>query len=327
MASVIFGIPNSLLGLIFFSIVILYTIYTIYAKKTAKLLFVFCVLMCIGASVFALSLVIYQFYTEQFCPLCLVNAICAWIASFLFITGKIIPKIDDANQMAHFTTAILILGLAGFVGIGSFYNAKGGSNNPITELKGEEKDLKRIVNLDNFPFKGSDSASLVIVEFANPTCPYCKILHNDSIQPLLKKYNDRVKYYYYYAYSHCANSEDFFAILEGCRKLNKFFECIDLLYNNQEVYYTQDMKTYSCSIDFVKLKSILSSVQIGGEKFDEIYKGIDREELGKSVRSTMDLLEIQATPTLVFLRGNKTYKLVGYRSLSDLEAVITKLLQ
>ncbi len=327
LSAVLFGIPNSLLGIIFFLVITIYTIYAIYSKKFDKIVHFVFIVLCTCASIFAIYLTIKQFQIKQFCPLCLVNAILALYTSFLVISKKFFPNFQDENVARYFVISILILCLIGFVGIGSFYNQISNKNSLQVYQNRQNTEIENILNLENQPFLGEADAKLTIIEFANPTCPYCKILHEESLKPLLQQYSNKIKYYYMNAYSHCRNSEDFFAILESCKALGKFFECVEVLYKNQDKYYSIDNQSGNCPIDFDRLTNILSQLQIDSKQFNNFYRGIDKQELAKSIRLSMSLLKVEATPTLFFLVGGEIFSVLGYRSIEDLKSLIDKFLQ
>ncbi|MFN7181324.1 MAG: thioredoxin domain-containing protein [Planctomycetota bacterium] len=327
-SQVLFGIPNSLLGIIFFMTITVYTIYTILSKTFNKVIHTVLSLLCVAASLFAIYLMIKQFQIDQYCPLCFVNAFCALLTSFLVITKKIELDFRDERASHFFIISILLLGIIGVVGIGNFYNQlntqKGGL---VGNLENDKEEIERILNLDNQPFLGVENAKLTIIEFGNPTCPYCKMMHEKSLYPLLTDYKGKVKYYYITVYSHCVNSEDFFAILESCKTLGKFFGCIEILYKHQDNYYTIDPRTDYCKIDFDKLTTILSELRIDKDEFDKIYKRIDKEKLGENAKILAKLLKIEGTPTLFFLIGGRMFSVGGYQSKEDLKALISKILK
>ncbi len=325
----LFDVPNSFWGIVYFCLVIIYTIYNTLVKKIFKPLYYLFLLISVFASFFCLYLTMYQIKINQYCPLCLISSLCVWLSSYMLINNKLMPKFEDTISLYAFVISILLINIAGIVGIGNFY-ANAGKNHLSDSSLVDVSDskLKDVVNLETEPFLGVKQPKLTIIEFADPTCPLCKILHEKSLQPLLQEYKDSIKYHYLYAYGHCANGEDFFAILNVCKNLNKYFDCIDLLYHNQDAYYSFSKETGICTIDFDKLKGILDSVQIAKDGFEGSYKNVDKEQLANEVRTMMDLLKIEGTPTLFFLTNdNKRYSIVGVRPRNYLKLLIDKFLK
>lgn len=327
-AYAIFGLPNSFWGIVYFSVIIVYTIYNGFIKNTSKIFYYLFIILCISASLFSLYLALYQVKVGQYCILCIISSLCVWISSYLVITNKLMPEFKDTTSPAIFAMSILLINIAAIIGIGNFYTAIKGS--AIIEQPMNENSVSRIrnlLNLNNRPFSGHQEAKLTIIEFADPTCPVCKILHEKSLKPILEEYKNVIKYYYLYAYGHCPNGEDFFAILEVCKNLNKFYECVDLLYNYQDTYYSFNNQTKRCDIDSGKLRKILNQIQITDEDFDTFYQKVDRNKIKEEVSLVMDLLKIEGTPTLLFVIGDKTYSIVGLRSGEYLKSVINRFLK
>lgn len=327
-ASAILGIPNSFWGIIYFSLLIVYAIYKTFVKTTAGLVYSLFLLLCISASLFSLYLVGYQIKIGQYCPLCLITSFCVWITSYFVITDKLIPEFKDTVSYAAFVISVLLINIAGMIAIEGFYNGKEKTYiQPPPSSDVQDLKIEEIVNLENHPYLGDKNAKLILMEFGDPTCPICKTLHQQVLKPLINEYKNRVKYYYMYAYGHCKNGEDFFAVLDVCKNLNKFFECVDILYENQDSYYSFDKNTAICSIDYTKLKRILNNINITEEDFSTFYNNTDKKIIVDDVRVAMDLLKIEGTPTLFFLVDGKMYNVVGLRPLGYLKSLIERFLK
>jgi protein-disulfide isomerase/uncharacterized membrane protein len=326
-ASIIFGIPNTALSMLFFSLIIVYTIYQTFIKSSNLLYYTFTILSII-ASLFAGFLTIYQFISKSFCPLCLVITICTLISSYLIVSKKEKPLFKDGVAVGGFFNGVLLFAIAGFVGINGYYNAVSKiSSFPSQPAKNSSDNLKNLFNLSGQPFLGSEDAPLTIIEFADPACPFCKKLHEESLKPILAEYKDKLKYYYLYAYGHCPNAEEFFAILESCKSFNKYFECIDLLYKAQGQYYTEpNPQVRKCVIDKEKLKSLITQIGIEYEEFAKIYSQINIQQLVQNIQLNMGLINLQGTPTLVFLIDNNYYTFIGFKPKEELKLIIERFL-
>ena len=130
--------------------------------------------------------------------------------------------------------------------------------------------------------RGNKKASVILIEFSDYHCPFCKKIQS-TINKLIEKYSERVAFGYRHFPLSFHREADEAAIASECaREQNKFEEMHLLLYSSQKSQTKSDLKKLARQI---KLKSL--------KKFDkcldnEKYRGLinqdikDASELGIS---------------------------------------------
>ena len=77
--------------------------------------------------------------------------------------------------------------------VGAYLWLSGGAGQEVVELQpGQE------IEVEGRPFQGSENAEVVIVEFSEFQCPYCKLYYNGAYQQIKSEYVEtgKVKYYF-----------------------------------------------------------------------------------------------------------------------------------
>lgn len=87
---------------------------------------------------------------------------------------------------------------------------------------------------DYSPTIGPDDAKVILVEFLDPECESCRAF-SPYVKELMKKYEGKIKLVVRYAAFH-KNSRYAISIIEAARKQGKFYETLNVLFQNQPVW-------------------------------------------------------------------------------------------
>ena len=234
---------------------------------------------------------------------------------------EVIQEVPDETitfKLSHFYSVLVVLAFA--VGILVGYVAWGRdpavttvvqSSGPIAEAPvTQEPQYKRYdIPIEGYPSFGPDNAKIVIVEFSDFQCPFCRRFHDETYQALLDAYPGQIRFVYRNlpltsihpnampaaVASLCANDQnaywDFLEKLFGCETL------VEASY----IRYATDL-----SLDLDTFTACLSS----GSHDEFIQKDMDFA-LG---------LGVQSTPTF-FING---LAIVGAQPLVNFQQIIDK---
>jgi protein-disulfide isomerase len=110
-------------------------------------------------------------------------------------------------KRSHFYAALVVLAFA--IGILAGYAAWGRGAPTVTVAAAEpagqavaaapteQPQYKRYdIPTDGYPSLGSDDAKIVIVEFSDFQCPYCRKFHDETYQALLDSYPGQIRFVY-----------------------------------------------------------------------------------------------------------------------------------
>lgn len=165
------------------------------------------------------------------------------------------------------------------------------------------------ITLDGFPSKGPDHANIVIVEFADFTCPYCKAIV-EPLKTILKTYEGRVRLVYKYFLLHEGSSDRMAKGGYCAQKLGKFWEYYDYAFDKQ--------------IE-ARWKSVAETAKIIGVDAKAFQSCQDSKEASKAVTdSHNEALELGVTRTPTFFVNGKLAS--SGVDLAPLEASIKKAL-
>jgi protein-disulfide isomerase len=163
------------------------------------------------------------------------------------------------------------------------------------------------VKTDGDPQKGPDNAKVTIVEFSDFQCPYCKRFRDSTLDALLKKYGDKIRFVYRdYPLPFHSQAQKAAEAAECANEQGKFWEMHDLLYANQATLSEDAYKEFAdqLGLDTQKFDDCLSSNKYA----DEIAAD---EKDGESYG-------VSGTPTF-FING---WILVGAQPASEFEKLI-----
>lgn len=66
---------------------------------------------------------------------------------------------------------------------------------PANPSPSEPEEITRFnITADDDPFKGPEDAPIVIIEFSDYQCPYCAQFYSNTLNPLLARYPDQIKF-------------------------------------------------------------------------------------------------------------------------------------
>ena len=182
----------------------------------------------------------------------------------------------------------------------------------------EPKAPKIDINIENEPYWGKDSAKVVIVEFSDFECPYCKRMQ-PAIAQLKAEYSDKIKWVFKdfpldfhpqamkaHIATNCAQRQD------------KYWDYQQRVFNQP---YKAD-RSLDLSEEF--LTKTASSVGLDMGKFQNCLKDTDgsiRQKIQNSLQYAQKL-GVRGTPTL-FINGEYSSGMMSYQ---DLKAKIDSLL-
>ncbi|ADC64753.1 DSBA oxidoreductase [Ferroglobus placidus DSM 10642] len=165
------------------------------------------------------------------------------------------------------------------------------------------------VSADDDPWRGNESASVVIIEFSDYACPYCAEFANDVEPKILDNYGDRVKIVFRdfpvhgeisYLAAEAADCAGEQGVKEG-QGWSKYWEYHDLLFANQQEWIENTTKLYDYAkqigLNTTAFKACLDS----GKYRSEVEKDLqDGRNYG-----------VTGTPTF-FINGQKVEGLTPY---------------
>lgn len=154
------------------------------------------------------------------------------------------------------------------------------------------------------------TGDVVVVEYSDTECPYCKRFHT-TLQDMVKKYDGKVKWVYKYMPLeglHQKAKNEAIAV-ECASEQGKFWEYID------EVY-TQTPS--NDGLDASALYTIADKMQLDRSKFDDCYKNEKTKARVEADMAEGEKLGINGTPTsyIADKDGNLIEKIADSRGIS-----------
>jgi len=171
-------------------------------------------------------------------------------------------------------------------------------------------DKKILIRNDN-QSKGSESAKINIVEFADYQCPAC-----GQVYPTIKKLLDNYQGEIFFVYRNFPLPQHKNAILaakaaEAAGNQGKFWEMHDKIFENQDFWAESD-KALDSFLKYAK------DLNLDVKKFEEDIKSNQiLEKINRDINDGNDL-GVNSTPT--FFINQK--KIVGYLSLEEFKKII-----
>jgi protein-disulfide isomerase len=146
---------------------------------------------------------------------------------------------------------------------------------------------------------GPDNAPVTLIEYAAPSCPYCKQFHDEVFKPIKAKYIDtgKVKFILREFPSHNPPVDIAVYQIGRCAGKDKYFAVIDAAFANQKAI---DDAAHGPNGARPELLKIAQSVGLNEAKFTSCVSdpaGIQRIQDGRDAAARE--LGIQSTPTLV----------------------------
>lgn len=168
------------------------------------------------------------------------------------------------------------------------------------------------VSADDDPYLGREDAEVVIVEFSDYQCPYCKRFRDQTLPKIMNNYGDSVKLVYRDFPLQRVHPMAFNAsVAANCAgEQGMYFEFHDLLFENTERWSSsRDFSPYAqeLGLDMEKFSSCLSSERAREEVRDDIQ---DARRVG-----------VSSTPTFfvngVLIEGARPYS--SFKQVIDSE--------
>lgn len=161
---------------------------------------------------------------------------------------------------------------------------------------------------------GKEDAPITIVEYASMTCPHCARFHTGILPKIKEKYVDTGKVKFIYRDFPLDTLAAAGAMLSRCVDKSKFFALVDVLFEKQQVWVTNN-----------PLPELLKIAKQAGMNEKEFEACLGNQELldkiseGRKVAN--DTLKVRSTPTLFFNRR----MLTGSSSFENISRVIDAL--
>jgi protein-disulfide isomerase len=99
--------------------------------------------------------------------------------------------------------------------------------------------------IDDDPSKGPKDAPVVIVEFSDFNCQYCKRFMSETLEPLLEAYGDQILFVYRDFTILGPSSIDAAVAAECANEQDAFWEYHDILFNNQARFSNEELIGYA----------------------------------------------------------------------------------
>jgi protein-disulfide isomerase len=225
-------------------------------------------------------------------------------------------------KKSHFYSVLVVLAFAvgilvGYVawGRGSTVTAAApaaaAQQQPSGQVATQEPQFTRYdIPTEGYPSLGPDDAKIVIVEFSDFQCPYCRRFHEDTYQALLKAYPGQIRFVYRNLPLPPTMHPDAMsaAIASLCA-------------NDQNVYWDYHDKLFSSeSLNEATYIQYATDLGLNVEEFTACLSSGKHDEFIKQDTDFSTKLGVQSTPTF-FING---LALIGAQPLSSFQQLIDK---
>lgn len=185
----------------------------------------------------------------------------------------------------------------------------GGSYLPInfgSELSGQEPTL------------GDNNASLIMFEFADFQCPFCKRFFKESLPTIKKKYIDtgKIKLVFINFPFLGQESENAAQAVKCAGDQGQFWAYHDLLFNRQN---GENLGNFTLK----KLHNLAQSLSLNLANFDQCISGLKYQDIVEKELQLAQKYGVKATPT--FFVKDKIIK--GARPLKEFEDILDMVLR
>lgn len=208
--------------------------------------------------------------------------------------------------------SVVTLALVGFI-VGLVYLAK-------QDAKKSPEDRAPRLSADITAadwVKGPVTSSVALVEYSDLQCPACAYFH-PIMKQLMAEYGDRVRFVYRHfplRQIH-TNAELAARAAEAAGKQGKFWEMLDILFENQTAWASEGDPT-------IIFRGYAESLGVNGEQFMRDLSSPDvAAKLSNDVRGG-DASKVEGTPTF-FLKG---VRIENPRSYDEFKSVIERAIE
>jgi len=167
---------------------------------------------------------------------------------------------------------------------------------------------QNIVERQGAPVKGPADAKVTIVEFFDPACGTCREFYPFT-KKLIDQYPGKVKVMMRYAPLH-TGSDQVVKLLEAAHHQGKFWQALELLFNNQHRWIVNHTSQPN------KALALVNSLDLDQDKLRaELDQASVTSAIQQDIRDAQ-ALGIKATPE--FYVNGRPMPSFGYKQLSDL---------
>ncbi len=167
-------------------------------------------------------------------------------------------------------------------------------------------NIRDLIETTDDPFSGPMEAKVVIVEFNDYQCPFCKQV-SPIIKQIREEYPDNVKIIYrdFPVISSHPQALSAGMATECASEQNKFFEYHDALFDTQSNLSDSNLKlvAQNLNLDTVKFNSCFDNQRFKNEVLDDLQDGMKAG--------------ITGTPTF-FINGNKVSGVIPYKNFKQI---------
>lgn len=193
----------------------------------------------------------------------------------------------------------------------------GGAKSGTAQIPGSGTgDVRKEVSADDDPFLGSKNAKVIVIEFSDYQCPFCRSFWKDTLPQLKKEYIDtgKIRFVYRdYPLSFHAMAQQFAEAAECAEDQGKYWQMHDKIFSEQD---KKGQGTITSTVNDLKLWAF----QIGLDK-NQFNQCLDSGKYKSEVQKDFDdgnKAGVSGTPSL-FINGRF---LVGAQPFSAFKAVI-----
>lgn len=220
-------------------------------------------------------------------------------------------------KRSHFNSLLLaiLVPFAFLIGISSGYLIWGGervvisdtvSSSDTTSTAETEEILRFEIPIDGEPYIGPEDAPIVIVEFSDFNCGFCRRFHQETLDALLGEYPDQIRFVY--MDFPITSQESYYAAqaAQCAFEQEKFWEFHDLLFSGALPLGSEAYETYALEL---------------GLDSEELLTCIESERYAEAVSSDASFasnLGLTGTPSF-FING---IPMIGAQPLSQFVQII-----
>lgn len=207
----------------------------------------------------------------------------------------------DATKkgFGKYLIVLLCLAVLGFIGFKIYKWAV----SPVPEMVGEAVEAK-----DGDWIKGSNEASVTLIEYSDFQCPACKS-YSPLISRIADEYKDKLKIVYrHYPLPQHKNAKAASYAAEAAGKQEKFWEMHDLLFERQEEWSDENDIT-------ARFEGYAKDTGLDVDKWRTDYESQEVKDAVMADITLANSIGVNSTPTFV-LNGKKV-TLSGYNDLKN----------
>src|SRR5581483_4391736 len=142
----------------------------------------------------------------------------------------------------------------------------------------EDPNQRFTVSAEGNPAIGPENAPVTMIEFGDFQCPFCKRFHDETLSPLLKKYEGKIRFVYrdFPISSIHPFAQGAAEAAECAYEQKKFWEYHDLLFQKQPQLAKDDLLTYAkqLNLDMKAFQACIDSGKYAQEVQSDYQTGL-----------------------------------------------------